>query len=82
VLALLTVLVNTWSMWRLEDVLKQLKEKQESYGSMNSYASNVGCTTSYISQVLSGKKEPSQRLLDEIGLEKIVMYKPKSKKWR
>ena len=67
-------------MWRKEDVLKMIvKDKGER--SLRTYASAANCSHTHIADVLNKGVEPSQELLDMLGLEKEVTYKPK-KKWR
>jgi len=54
---------------------------------MTSYAATVGCTTSYLSQVYSGKKEPGPVLLEHLGLERkrtvvVTNTYQRKRRWR
>ena len=69
-------------MWRKEDVIMQLKAKKASSGqSLRAFASSANCSPALMSKVLNGEREPGPKILDELGLEKVVTYQPK-KKWR
>jgi hypothetical protein len=47
------------------------------YGSQGAATAAWGCAPSYLSAVLCGKKNISARMLDEMGWEKVVTYRPK-----
>ena len=71
-------------MWRKEDIVKMV-EKDKGNSSLRAYASASNCSHTHIADVLNNRCEPSQELLDHLGIEKEVVktvtYKPK-KKWR
>ena len=55
--------------YKEEDVLKKLKGFVYSeYGSMKDYAESLGVTVQFISQVLNGKRTPTQPMLTGIGV--------------
>jgi hypothetical protein len=55
-------------MWRKEDVIKKLREKQGTR-SLRTYAKTIGCSAAYLSDVYSDKREPGPKLLDHLDLE-------------
>jgi transcriptional regulator with XRE-family HTH domain len=72
-------------MWRKEDVVDHLREKQANSGmTLRAFASSINCSPALLSKVLHGKREPGPKLLEGLGLErtivKTVEYQPK--KWR
>lgn len=79
---MLSDLLNILFMWRREEVIEKLKEDQGD-DSLRGYAARIGCTASYLSQVYNGVREPSEKLLDHLNLERetVTIYKPK-RRWR
>ena len=63
---------NVAYMWRKEDVIKQLKAAQGD-SSLRAYASSIGCSAAYLSDIYNNRREPGQKILDELGLEKKVV---------
>jgi len=59
------------SMWRKEDVIQKLKDSQADR-SLRSYADTLGCSPSYLCDLYSGKREPGEKILKQLGLEKKV----------
>lgn len=57
--------------------LEELQRAIRVYGKQISLAHDTGLSVSYVSAVYTGKKPPSKRLLDAIGWEKQVTYRPK-----
>ena len=70
-------------MWRKEDVIKKIVADKGGQ-SLRAYASTIGCSPMYISDILNNKREPGPKVLAHLGLEKevtrTVIYK--KKKWR
>lgn len=50
-----------------------LKHSQEA-GSQSSYAKSIGVSSSYLSDILKGKREPGHKILKALGLVRIVEY--------
>lgn len=63
---------NIAYMWRKEDVVRQLKKKQGTQ-SLRSFASSIGCSAAYISDIYNDRREPGPKILDELGLEKQIV---------
>lgn len=69
-------------MWRKEDVVEQLKAKQKESGlSQRSYAKSIGVTASCLNDVLTGRRDPGEKILNDLGLEATIIYQPRLK-WR
>jgi DNA-binding transcriptional regulator YdaS (Cro superfamily) len=41
----------------------------------SAWAGRFGIAPSYVSDVLSGRREPGQRILDALGLERVLTYR-------
>ena len=71
-------------MWRKEDIIEKIVADKGDQ-SLRAYASTVGCSPMYISDILNNRRDPGPRLLNHLGIEreitKTIVYKPK-KKWR
>jgi hypothetical protein len=69
-------------MWRKEDVIQKLREDQAGRP-LREYAECVGCSTSAIAQFYNGTREPSDKILDHLNLEReiVVVYRPK-RRWK
>lgn len=63
----------------LDETLKRLRNLCEEAGSMRKWAKAKGFHVSYISQVLSGKSPPSERLIKKMGGEKQYIFPKKMK---
>lgn len=58
-------------MWRREEVVQQLQKKQGRQ-SLRSFASSLGCSPAYLSDVYRGRRDPGPKLLEDLGLERQV----------
>ena len=89
-LTLYSILLILSAMWREEEIEEILDheeveaELKEEQGNQNlrDYASTVGCTASYLSQVYNSVRPPSEPLLEKLGLERRVIYVRKKRRWR
>lgn len=60
----------------LEQVLKKLKGYIYSeFGTASEYADSKGVSRSYISAILTGKREPINSILSDIGVSKVKTTK-------
>ena len=71
-------------MWRKEDVIEKLREDQGNR-SLRTYATVIGCTAAYLSDIYNNRRDPGPMILDHLNLtaNKVttVTYTEK-KKWR
>ena len=42
------------------------------------FAKEFRISTAYLSDVLSGRREPGDKILDAVGFERVVSYRPKA----
>jgi hypothetical protein len=58
-----------------EDFRKLLRDQIEAIGCTHAeYAANHGISASYLSDVLSGRREPGEKLLKAKGMKRCVYY--------
>lgn len=70
-------------MWRKEDVIEELRKNQGEL-SLRKYATSLGCSAAYLSDVYAGKRDPGKKLLDHLDLEcqKVVTKTYTRRRWR
>lgn len=61
-----------------DDVREMLRRVIARAGSQKATALEAGCSYAFLNDVLHGRREPSGPLLDALGLERVVTYRPKS----
>lgn len=44
------------------------------------WAKANGISPAYVSDVIAGRREPGQKILDALGLERVTTYRPKPSK--
>lgn len=47
-------------------------------GTALAFANKHGIAPSYVSETLRGRKEPAKKVLDALGLERVVSYRRKA----
>lgn len=68
--------MNQDDLISVRDFLAYVKEIIErDYGSQKSFAQQHDLSQSYVSDVLSGRREPGAKFLAAIGAEQIVYYR-------
>jgi len=70
-------------MWRKEDVVEQLR-KEQGERSLRTYATAIGCSAAYLSDVYAGKRDPGPKLLRHLDLEreKVVTFTYVKRRWK
>lgn len=53
-------------------VMKRLRAECAQWGNLSAFARDAGLSHSFVSNVLAGRREPSQTLLSAIGIKKSV----------
>lgn len=56
-------------------IIDLLKEQVRRAGSQNNWAVQHGLSGAYVNDVLHGRRDPADRLLDALGYEKYVVYR-------
>lgn len=57
------------------DVIERLRSAVAQAGSQQAFAERERISTQYVSDVLHGRREPGQKLLDTLGLDRVVRYR-------
>lgn len=56
-------------------VRKLLDDMADTAGSQKNLAAQLDVSESYLSDVLTGRREPGEKLLEALGLERVVTYR-------
>jgi hypothetical protein len=64
----------------LEEFRADLRAACAEAGSQLAWSRQTGVSTPYISDVLSGRREPGQKLLDALDMDKVVDYRRRNRK--
>jgi transcriptional regulator with XRE-family HTH domain len=56
------------------EFIAYLREQVAVFGSQHRLAEHCGVADSYLSDVLTGRREPGQKLLDALGFRRVVTY--------
>lgn len=56
-----------------------LRDEIEKVGTQKDFAGKHGLSPAYISDTLTGRRDPSPAILDALGFERIVIYRKKEK---
>lgn len=60
-----------------QDVLDRLRAAIELAGSQKRFAEQHGISLQYVNDVLRKRREPGQKILDALGIERFVNYREK-----
>ena len=61
----------------LNEFIEYLRQRIAEHGTQEQYASALGVSGAYLSDVLRGNREPGQKLLDAVGFERVATYRVK-----
>lgn len=56
-----------------DDVREKLRKAVD--GNASAWARPLGISQAYVSDVLAGRREPGDKILQALGLEKVVTYR-------
>lgn len=59
-----------------DQVVDKLLSLVEEQGSQKKAAEMIGCSLPYFNDILNYRREPGKKILDALGLEKLVLYVP------
>lgn len=57
-----------------EVVRKRLRKASDQCGGQRALARMLGVSSTYLNDVIVGRKEPAGKLLDALGLQRVVRY--------
>ena len=60
------------------ELIERLRDAVNRAGSQKDFAQRHGLSEQYLSDVLRSRREPGQKILDALGLERVVRYREKS----
>ena len=60
-----------------QDIADRLRAAIRTAGSQRAFARQHGISTQYVNDVLRGRRELGQKILDALGVERIVTYQEK-----
>lgn len=60
-----------------DEVVAEVRRAVERAGSQKAWAKVAGVTVQHVNDVLSGHRGPGPKVLDALGLEKVVTYQRK-----
>lgn len=60
-----------------QDVLERLRVAIEQAGSQSAFAEQHGISLQYVNDVLRKRREPGQKILNALGIERVVTYREK-----
>lgn len=60
-----------------DEVIRYLKKRQDGRNQLE-FCKEIGISPSYLSEIYKGTREPAAKILDWLGLEKVVEYRGKS----
>jgi DNA-binding transcriptional regulator YdaS (Cro superfamily) len=60
-----------------KEVIERLRIACQNAGGQKAFAKLHGFSAAFVSDVVNGKRHPSDRVLEAIGLERVVTYRKK-----
>jgi transcriptional regulator with XRE-family HTH domain len=59
------------------DVIAAIRRSAKEAGTQKALAERLGISESYLADVLGGRKDPGEAILEPLGLERVVTYRRK-----
>jgi len=56
------------------EVIRRLRLEVEIEGTQRAYAKSIGVSPAFLNDILLGKREPSGKVLEHLGLAKVTGY--------
>lgn len=73
-------MVNMSDVMTLEQVREELRSMLACWGEQKQLALQMGVSPSFLNGILQGRKVPSDKILDHLGLERVVLYRRTKRK--
>jgi hypothetical protein len=64
-------------MFTEDEIMEQLRGAIAAAGSQRAFADQHQIALQYINDVLRGRRKPGQKILDALGIERVVSYREK-----
>lgn len=58
----------------VDEVRRRLQQQIDLNGSQTATAQRLGVSLAYLNDVIRGKREPGEKLLTPIGIQKVIIY--------
>lgn len=58
----------------VDEVRRRLQQQVDSHGSQTAAAQHLGVSLAYLNDVIRGRREPGEKLLTPIGIQKVTIY--------
>jgi hypothetical protein len=65
-------------LWDMQTVVDALAKDVSAAGSQAQWCVKNRISTAYINDVLKGRRDPGQKILDALGFEAVTLYRKKS----
>lgn len=65
----------------LHAMVRELGNPRNGHGGQKPLAEHLGVSESFLSDVLNGRREPTEAILQPLGLERVVTYRRKTPEW-
>ena len=59
------------------DIITEIRRAADRAGTQKALAEQLGVSPAYLSDVLNGRKDPGDAILEPLGLERVVTYRRK-----
>jgi transcriptional regulator with XRE-family HTH domain len=60
-----------------EGLMKMLRSIMAGYKNQHEFAKACGVSDGFLSDILRGRRDVSVKILDHIGIKRVVVYRPK-----
>ena len=58
------------------DAISELRKRLDKAGTQTALAKELGISKPYLSDILRGRRDPGPKVLEQIGIRRIVMFEP------
>lgn len=59
------------------DIITEIRRAATKAGTQKALAARLGVSESYIADILNGRKDPGESVLEPLGFERVVTYRRK-----
>ena len=62
------------TIYTKDQVMKKISKLVVEHGSQSALAEAVGCDRTEVNAILAGRREPSAKVLEALGIERVKLY--------